>query len=352
MRIAAAFVAVLVGWCTAAAAMEGDRVVDDPGPLVLLAQGDATIASAPAGPADPPDGASFRLRRVRVGEDLGGRLFHVRAVLEAVSADGLGTYFTPVEGGRLMGRLRATDAAVSWTPHVLFRADAGLIRVPFSLSRQIDQADLRLAERAAITNTLAPDFRVGGGISGDAGALSWAAAVVSSSRTIDGDGDLFDRGAMVAARMAAEPIGPVGTTPWRRPSSDPWNDWFRFRHGISFMYGTLYEAKTIGAGMDLSAQWRRFSGTSEYIFVHAPSGNQQGAVFEPGVTLGPRRVDVALRGEWQRAAAVNGWGVGGAITVYARDPRARVQAAFQHTTGPAPLPAATSALARLTFAID
>ena len=46
------------------------------------------------------------------------------------------------------------------------------IRVPFSLSRQIDQAELRLPERAAITNTLAPDFRVGAGISGDAGALS------------------------------------------------------------------------------------------------------------------------------------------------------------------------------------
>lgn len=343
MRIAAAV--ALLCWCTAAAAADGDTET-----LVLLAQGDATLASEPAGPADPPDGATFRLRRVRVGEDVGGRLFRVRGVLEAVSADGLGTYFTPVEGGRLAGPLRLTAATVSWTPHVLLRADAGLIRVPFSLSRQIDQADLRTPERAAITNTLAPDFRVGGGVSGDAGALSWAVAAMSASRTIDGD--LFDRGAMVAARMAAEPIGPVGTTPWRRALDDPWTDWLRFRHGLSFMYGTLYEAKTIGAGTDLSLQWRRFSATSEYIFVHAPSGNQQGAVVEPGITLGPRRVDVVLRGEWQRAAGANGWGGGAAITVYARDPRARLQAALQHTTGPAPLPAATSALARITFAIN
>jgi hypothetical protein len=345
-----AVLAVLVGRCTLAAAAGEDRSAGDTGPLVLLVQGDATVASAPAGPADPPEGATLRLRRVRVGEDGGGRLFRARGVLEAVSADGLGTYFTPVEGGRLMGPLRATALTASWTPHVLFRADAGLIRVPFSLSRQIDEADLRLPERAAITNTLAPDFRVGAGVSGDAGALSWAAAVMSSSRTLDAD--VFDRGLMVAARMAADPIGPVGATPWRRPASDPWTDWFRFRHGISFMYGTLYEAKTIGAGMDLSAQWRRFSATAEYIFVHAPSGNQQGAVVEPGITLGARRANVALRGEWQRAAGGNGWGVGAAITIYARDPRARLQAGFERTTGPAPLPAATSALARLIFAIN
>jgi hypothetical protein len=352
MRIAAvvAALALLVSWCATAAAAVDERAAGDTGPLVLLAQGDATVASEPAGPADPPEGATLRLRRVRVGEDVGGRAFRLRVVLEAVSADGLGTYFTPVEGGRLMGPLRATALDASWTPHVLFRADAGLIRVPFSLSRQIDQADLRLPERAAVTNTLAPDFRVGAGISGDAGALSWSAAVMSPSRTLDAD--VFGRGAMVAARVAAEPIGPVGVTPWRRPASDPWTDWFRFRHGVSFMYGTLYEAKTIGAGMDLSAQWRRFSATSEYIFVHAPSGNQQGAVVEPGITLGPRRVDIALRGTWKRADDANGWGAGAAVTIYARDPRARLQAAFERSSGPAPLPAATSALARITFAIN
>src|SRR3954453_14908997 len=160
MRTAAAAVAVLACWCAAAAAAVDERAAADTGPLVLLAQGDATVASAPAGPAGPPDGATLTLRRGRGGEDVGGRAFRLRGVLEAVSADGLGTYFTPVEGGRLMGPLRATALDASWTPHVLFRADAGLIRVPFSLSRQIDQADLRLPERAAITNTLAPDFRV------------------------------------------------------------------------------------------------------------------------------------------------------------------------------------------------
>ena len=144
----------------------------------------------------------------------------------------------------------------------------------------------------------------------------------------------------------------MGATPWRRPRDDPWTDWFRFRHGISFMYGTLYEAKTIGAGMDLSVQRGRLSATSEYIFVHAPSGSQQGASVEPGVTLGARRVDVALRGQWQRAGGANGWGGGAAITIYARDPRACLQAGVEYRTGSDPLPVATSTLARLTLTIN
>ena len=179
-------------------------------------------------------------------------MFRARAVLEVLSADASGNYFAPVDGGRLAGPLRVTEAFASWRPHRIFQLDAGALRVPFSLTRQIDQADLRMPERAPLAGTLAPDFRVGAGIAGDFGALEYSAAVMSASRTLDGD--VFDRGAMVAARLAAEPIGPVGIRPWRRAPDDPWTDWFRFRHGVSFLYGTLFEAKTIGAGMDLSDQ--------------------------------------------------------------------------------------------------
>ena len=354
MRIAAAIAALLI-WCAAGPAAAddggaGDATLPQTWPLVLLAQGDALLASAPARPGDPNEGASLRLRRVRAGEDLTGRSFRVRLVLEAQSADAAGEHFAPVEGGRLAGPLRVTEAFASWRPHRAFHADAGAIAVPFSLTRQIDEADLRLPERSVLAQTLAPDFRVGAGIGGDLGALAYAAAVMSASRFLDGD--LFDRGALVAVRLAAEPIGPVGVTPWRRAPDDVWTDWFRFRHGVSFLYGTLYEAKSIGGGMDFSAQWRRISATSEYILVHAPSGNQQGAAVEPGASLIARRLDVAARGEWERAAGANGWGAGGALTFYAKDPRARLQAGFERHTGPRPLGAATTALARLTFTID
>jgi hypothetical protein len=349
MRLAAGV--ALVCWCaTAAVAGEEERRERETYPLVLLVQGDGAIASAPARPGDPTDGASLRLRRLRVGEDLGAGAFRVRAVFETQAADGFGEHFTPIEGGRIAGPLRATDASVSWAPHVAFHADAGVMRVPFSLTRQVGEADLRLPERAPVARALTPDFRAGAGVGGDLGALAYAAAVMSASRFIDDD--LFQRGVLVAVRLAAEPIGPVGVTPWRRAPDDPWTDWFRFRHGVSFMYGTLAEAKTIGAGMDLSAQWRRFVATSEYIFVHAPSGNQQGAVLEPGVSLFSRRLDVVARGEWQRAAGDNGWGAGAALTFYAPDPRARLQLGFERHSAAGPVAASSAALARLTLTTD
>ena len=349
---AAAIAVALLGWCAAAAAAQDarDRRAQETYPLVLLVQGDGTIASAPALPGDPSEGGSLRLRRVRAGADLDAGSFRVRAVLEAQQADGFGDTYAPIDGGRLVGPLRAADSFVSWAPHAAFHADAGVLRVPFSLTRQVGEADLRLPERAAFARALTPDLRAGAGVGGELGALAYAAAVMSASRFLDGD--LFERGALVAARLAAEPIGPVGVTPWRRAPDDPWTDWLRFRHGVSFMYGTLFEAKTIGAGTDLSVQWRGVVATGEYVFVHAPSGNQQGAAIEPGLALIARRLDVAARADWQRAAGENGWGAGAALTFYARDPRARLQAGAERRTGPGPFGAATYALLRLTLAID
>jgi hypothetical protein len=355
MRIAAG--AALAGWCATAWATvpagergDGDRPAPETHSLVLLVQADGVIAGTPARPGDPPEGASLRLRRVRAGEDLAGRRFRLRAVFEVQAADAFGQHFEPIEGGRLAGPLRAADAYASWTPDRIFHLDAGVLRVPFSVTRQIDEADLRLPERAAFARALTPDFRAGAGVSGDFGALAYAAAVMSSSRFIDDD--LFDRGVLVAARLAAEPIGPVGVTPWRRRSDDPWTDWFRFRHGVSFLYGTLYKKKTVGAGMDLSVQWRRFVAVAEYVFMHAPSDNQQGAAVEPGITLVARRIDVVARAEWLRAAGANGWGAGGALTLYAPDPRARLQVGFERFTGPGPLRPSTTGVLRLTLALD
>ena len=240
---------------------------------------------------------------------------------------------------------------MSWTPHVAINIAAGALRVPFSRTRQVDDANLRMPERAAFTRTMAPDFRVGAGVGGDLGAMSYAAAVMSSSRWIDGD--LFDRGAMVAVRLAAEPIGPVGLTPWRRPLDDPWTDWVRFSHARLVLLRHAVRAaqhrRRNGRRASSGGAWSRPANTSSSTrrreISRAPS-------LEPGVTLGPRRLDIVARGSWQRAAGGNGWGAGAALTLYANDPRARLQAGFERRTGPDPLGAASYALLRLTFAID
>ena len=104
-------VAALVCWCATARAGTGtdasdgrDGVQPQTLGLVLLVQGEALAASAPARPDDPPEGVSLRLRRVRVGEDIGARLWRVRAVLEAQSADASGDTSRPSKGGGCRAR--------------------------------------------------------------------------------------------------------------------------------------------------------------------------------------------------------------------------------------------------------
>ena len=134
MRIAVVAVAAIVGWCaTVAAAADEGRDPSDTRPLVLLAQGDAIVASAPAAPGDPPEGAALRLRRLQIGADGRTAYVHARGVFEAQDADAAGNDFAPVAGGRLAGPLRVTEAFLSWTPHVAIHVDAGALRVPFSL---------------------------------------------------------------------------------------------------------------------------------------------------------------------------------------------------------------------------
>jgi hypothetical protein len=340
--------AILVAGRLAAAADESPPVHSDTAPLVLLVQGDAVLASTPGAPDDPPAGRELRLRRARAGEDVRLGAFRLRALIEGQSKNADGQNFTPMEGGRLGGAMRLTDAFVSFAPYALLHATLGSMRVPFSLSRQVDAADLRLPERAPIIDAVTPDYRVGAALAGDAGLLGYAVAFMASDPNLDTH--LFHDGGLVAARLVAEPLGPVGLAPWRRPATDPWDDWFRFSVGLSFLYGTLTAPHTTNAGGDLQAQWRSFVATGEYVWSHTSAATEQGAVVEPGFSFCHRRLAVVARADWRRAADVNQWGGGGALTAYFRDPRLRAQVGFERrTAGGVP---SDWAIARLTIAID
>jgi hypothetical protein len=180
-----------------------------------------------------------------------------------------------------------------------------------------------------------PDFRVGASIGGDLGELAYRAAVMSADPVIDGQ--LFDHGMLVAGRLCAEPLGPVGLLPWRRPASDPWTDWFRFAAGLSVLYGTVAAPSTFAIDPDFTAQWRAFVVTAEYLYLVryaqgvtiVPGSAQQGAAIEPGATLFDRRLDLVARGDWERAGTTNVWGAGAGLTAYGPDPRLRLHAGFE-----------------------
>ena len=152
-------------------------------------------------------------------------------------------------------------------------------------------------------------------------------------------------GVLLAGRLVAEPLGPVGLVPWRRSEADPWYDWFRFAAGLSVLYGTVAAPTTLALDPDVTAQWRSLVVTAEYLFsVRYASGADRrpgehrardGA--RAGRDAARTPADLVARGDWERAAAVNVWGVGAGLTAYAPDPRLRLNAGFERRwTQPTP----------------
>jgi hypothetical protein len=348
-------------------AAKGDAPRSAAYPLVLLAQVDGVAASEPeaaglAGGNDPPSGWTARLRRLRVGEDLRLGDWQLRAMAEAQYR---ALPFTPVEGGRLPiggNVVRLTEAFVSWIPHRAYQLTLGAQRVPFSLSRQVDEADLRLPERAQVVAALAPDYRVGLAFTSDLGLLNLRVAGMSAATTLDSN--LFDSGYLGAMRLGSDPIGPMGVAPWRRGAKldDPWYGWWRFSGGLSVLYGTLLAPRTLGLGGDAQLQWRRFTLTGEYIGEYLTSGGgwpHQGAVLEPGLFVWRQRLELVARGAWyRRPSAVDPdertdtFAAGGGLTVFALDARVRLQAAFEaRRTRGALLADSHWAIFRVTFAL-
>ena len=274
---------------------------------------------------------------MRAGEDGAIGDFHLRLLLEGDADTAAGTPFTPLSGGRLPfgGSVRVTEAYVAWASYRAFQIVAGSLRVPFSLTRQVDEGDLRLPERPAFADAFLADYRLGAALAGDLGEIIYQVAVMSPDPVLDSQ--LFSHGVLVAGRLVAEPLGPVGLTPWRRVEADPWYGWFRFAAGLSVLYGTLAAPRTLALDPDFTAQWRSFVVTAEYLFLVryadgvtiVPGSTEQGAALEPGVTLLGRRLDLVARGSWERAASVNVWAVGAGLTAYAPDPRFRLNAGFE-----------------------
>jgi hypothetical protein len=362
-----AAVAALVAATTLARAPAARAADDDPRPrtypLVMLVQGDAVVDSKPAGPVagdDPLPGSAARLRRVRVGEDAASGAWRARVLLEATNDD---RPFTPVEGDRVpaAGPVRLTEAFAAWTPHRAFSVAAGAQRVPFSLSRQVDEADLRLPERAQILAALAPDYRAGVSVTSDLGLLNLRVAGMSADTSLDGR--LFTSGTFGALRLGADPIGPMGVTPWRRRTDDPWYGWWRFSAGVSVLYGTLLDGRTLAFGGDAQLQWRRVTVTGEYLGEHLSAGRggwaHQGAVIEPGVFLAPRRIELVLRGAWYRQpsdlalpSATDTFAAGAGLTLFGYHSHVRLQGGLElRRTPDARLPDSDWAIIRATYVL-
>jgi len=312
-------------------------VPSEGGPAVtprLLVQGDAVVLHH--GPGAPPleDGTTrpgFYLRRARVGVDAADGDWHARIIAEVTArAEVADAALDPIAGEMARGRTRATEAYVAYAPDKAFVLALGSLRVPLGLSRQIDEGDLRLPERARVITRMTPDFRMGVALSGDLGLLQYAAGGYSAAPVFGTD--FRNGGSLVVARLATEPLGPLGVAPHLRRSDDPWYGWWRVSAGVSGVYAALPGSNEFGAGGDAQFQWARVCATGELLWTRRDGADRLGFTLEPGVFVIRDSLELVARAEWfddqlGAESPADGWGAALGATFFSPGARARLQAA-------------------------
>ncbi|MES1172669.1 MAG: hypothetical protein ABUL77_05490 [Bacteroidota bacterium] len=353
--------AVLLALTVGGAAGVGAGVVraDDagPGPAFaprLLIQSDLVVAHHGAHDpltADPVTRPGPYLRRARPGGDGAVGPWRGRVVIEAASQPEIppaGTVAAtppaataggvdPIAGmGDGGATARPVEAFVAFAPDKALAVSAGVLRVPLGLSRQIDEGDLRLPERARIVTRGTPDARAGVALRGDTGLLQYAFgtyAVTPRLGTPRLESSAAGAGTLYVGRLSAEPVGPLGIAPHLRRHDDPWYSWWRFSVGVSTFFAQLPGHNEWGLGGDGQFQWARLCVTGEVLWTRRAPLDRVGFTVEPGVFVVPDLLEVVARLEWFNddvgpRSPLDAWGGSLGATVWSATRHARLQAAY------------------------
>lgn len=300
----------------------------------LLVQADALVLHHGQDAPAIEDGTTrpgFYLRRARVGLDAADGDWRARAIAEVIArAEVADAALDPIAGEIARGRTRATEAYVAYSPGKAFVLALGSLRVPLGLSRQIDEGDLRLPERARVITRMAPDFRMGVEVAGDLGLIQYALGGFSVAPVFGTD--FRGGGSLTVVRLATEPLGPMGVAPDLRRRDDPWYGWWRVSAGVSGFYAALPGANELGAGGDGQFQWARFCMTGELLWSRRDGADRLGFTLEPGLFVIPDRLEIVARAEWfddqlGAQSPADGWGAALGATFFSAGARARLQAA-------------------------
>lgn len=126
---------------------------------------------------DPADSEGFRIRRARFG--FSGQLLADIGYYLAVD---LKDAVTAAMGGSVGNEV--LDAMITWNRYSVIQIAAGVDRVPFSTFALLSSSELALIERPLMVTLLAPDRRVGLRVSGQLGALDYAAGLFNGSEGV------------------------------------------------------------------------------------------------------------------------------------------------------------------------
>ena len=206
---------------------------------------------------------------------------------------------------RAWGRIAAAE--LGFAPWSWLTLSVGIRKVAFGYSHD-EPLELReLPVTAYIDQSVAPDRRAGITLDDDFGAAHVVLGVYQGRRdlVITADG-----GMLIAARLVAEPIGPVGNLVSTRGDPAYWRPKPRFAVNASILYEYVGGASNYALAADGALHWGPVGLAGEYVFashttVEAPvrllpypAPQRQGMWVQAAVMLWRPWIEVSARYDW------------------------------------------------------
>lgn len=214
---------------------------------------------------------------------------------------------------RAWGRIAAAE--LGFAPWRWLTISAGIRKVAFSYGHD-EPLELRtLPIVPYVAQSVAPDRRAGLTLDDDFGAAHVVLGVYEGARdlTITSAG-----GMLIAARLVAEPIGPVGNTVSTRGDAAAWRGRPRFAVNASILYEYVGGASNFALAADGALHWGPIGLAGEFVFashttVEAPvrllpypAPARQGLWFEVAGMLWRPWLELSARYDWLDDAAEAG----------------------------------------------
>jgi hypothetical protein len=238
------------------------------------------------------------------------------------------------------GRMAAAE--ISLAPFRWLTISAGIRKVAFSYGHDEPLQLRALPIIPYITQSVAPDRRAGITLDDDFGAAHVIIGVYQGRRDLSVSAD---SGMLLAARLVAEPIGPVGNTVSTLGDPEYWRPRPRFAVNASILYEYAAGASTYALGADGAMHWGPVGLAGEYIYasnteVEAPTRHtpkprisRQGLWLETAIMLWRPYVELSARYDWldnPHLAGQRFHAITTGATLYAFKQLLKVQALYTH----------------------
>lgn len=241
---------------------------------------------------------------------------------------------------RAWGRLLAAE--VGFAPWRWLNLSAGVRKVAFSFGHDEPEALLALPLRPWVSQSIAPDRRAGLTIDDDFGVARVVIGVYQGARNLS----LTAAGGMlIAARLVAEPIGPVGNTVTTLGDPAFWRRRIRFSFNASILYEYVEGRSHYAIGADGALHFGPVGVAGEYIYsadtpeeapvrtLPRPRTRRQGLWLETAVMVWRPRLELAARYDWfdnPSEAGQQFHALSTGLNLYAYGQYVRLQALYTH----------------------